>query len=62
MDRESWPATCSQHPYLSPSREGRGWLGVGRVVPLTNSGDVFIFLGIYMQDTVIKTLWYGACQ
>lgn len=46
-------------PLAEPIQGGEG--PVGEVVPLTNSGDVFIFLGFYMQDKVIKTcLRYGA--
>lgn len=52
LDRGRRPATL-QLPHLSPSREGRGWWW--GVVPLTNSGHVFIFRGFYMQDKVIKT-------
>lgn len=50
LDGERWPGT---HIALSAPTQGRrGWLWVE--APLRNSGDVFIFLGFYMQYKVIK--------
>lgn len=61
LDGERWPGT---HIALSAPTQGRrGWLWVE--APMRNSGDVFIFLGFYMQYKVIKAclhyspfVWY----
>lgn len=44
------------NPPAPPSEPIQGGQGLaGDAVPLTNSGDVFIFPGFYMQDKIIKT-------